>query len=188
MDGMPDDLVPLPTAPYAERPIALPLDVEECRTALWVVRGNITKAAEILKVSSNRLRKFIERSPYLSAELQEAKDRLVDIAEDNIYEALTDEEDKARRDQMSKFVLASVGKARGWGQGGSGTNVTIKNSSGGTIRVSWADGTQIGESSAASEDDPEASGGHSARESAPSSRPERLPDVVDAEIVGEEAA
>lgn len=142
-DRLPGDLLPLPTAPYAERPIALPLDIEECRTALWLARGNVTKAAEIIKVSSGRFRRFVEKSPYLSGELKEVKERLVDIAEDTVYDALTDTEDKGRRDAMAKFVLGSQGKARGWGQG-SGPSVNIKNSSGGTIKVAWGDGTKIG--------------------------------------------
>jgi hypothetical protein len=52
----PTDLMPLPTMPYDERPMSLPLDVEECRTALWRVRGNVTEAAKLIKVHPNRLR------------------------------------------------------------------------------------------------------------------------------------
>ena len=142
-DRIPSDLVALPTMPYNERPAELPLDVEECRTAIWMASGNISEAAKLLKVSSIRLRNFVKKSPYLSAELQESADRLVDIAEGNVLNALTDELDPSRRDTMSRFVLTSIGKHRGWGSGGSG-NVNIKNSAGGTIVVQWADGTQLG--------------------------------------------
>ena len=129
--------------PYNERPAELPLDVEECRTAIWMASGNISEAAKLLKTSSIRLRNFVKKSPYLSAELQESADRLVDIAEGNVLNALTDELDPSRRDTMSRFVLTSIGKHRGWGSGGAG-NVNIKNSAGGTIVVQWADGTQLG--------------------------------------------
>ena len=142
-DRIPSDLVALPTMPYNERPAELPLDVEECRTAIWMASGNISEAAKLLKVSSIRLRNFVKKSPYLSAELQESADRLVDIAEGNVLNALTDELDPSRRDTMSRFVLTSIGKHRGWGSGGTG-NVNIKNSAGGTIVVQWADGTQLG--------------------------------------------
>ena len=143
MSQVPDDLVALPTMPYSERPIELPLDAEECRTALWMANGNVTEAAIILKITSIRLRAFVKKSPYLSAEMQEAADRLVDIAETNVYNALTDELDPSRRDTMSRFVLTNIGKHRGWGSGASG-GVSIKNSAGGTIVVQWGDGTQIG--------------------------------------------
>ena len=141
-DNIPSDLVALPTMPYSERPVELPLNVEECRTAVWMAAGNITEAAKLLKITSIRLRNFIKKSPYLSAEMQEAADRLVDIAESNVLDALTDELDPSRRDTMSRFVLGNNGKHRGWGSGGPG-NVNVKNSVGGTIIVQWADGTQF---------------------------------------------
>lgn len=147
MDGdsnIPNDLVALPTMPYSERPLELPLDTEECRTAIWMAAGNITKAAELLKVTSIRLRAFVKKSPYLSAEMQEAADRLVDIAESNVHQALTDDLDPARRDTMSRFVLSNLGRNRGWGTGNSG-GVSIKNSPGGTVIVQWADGQSFGQ-------------------------------------------
>lgn len=143
-EHIPEDLVALPTMPYAERPSELPLDIEECRTALWMASGNISEAARILKITSIRLRNFVKKSAYLSAEMQEAADRLVDIAESNVKEALTDPLDAARRDTMSRFVLGNIGKARGWGSGGSGA-VNIKNAGGGTIIVQWEDGSKFGD-------------------------------------------
>ena len=139
-DNIPDDLVALPTMPYNERPLELPLDVEECRTSIWMANGNVTEAAKLLKTTSIRLRAFIKKSPYLTMEMQEAADRLVDIAESNVYDALTDEQDPSRRDTMSRFVLTNIGKAKGWGTG-QGNQVNVKNSAGGTIIVQWADGT-----------------------------------------------
>jgi len=141
-EHVPNDLVALPTMPYSERPVELPLDTEECRTALWMAAGNITEAAKILKVTSIRLRNFVKKSPYLTGEMAEAHDRIVDIAEANVRDALTDELDPSRRDTMSRFVLTNIGKHRGWGTSASG-GVTVKNSAGGTIVVQWADGTQL---------------------------------------------
>jgi len=163
MTELPQDLVPLPTAPYSERPVALPLVNEECRTALWMVRGNIMEAAKLLKVTPLRLRQFVAKSPYLTAELQEAKDQLVDISEAVVFDALTDEEDKARKDTMARFVLGSQGKSRGWGHA-AGNSVNIKNSVGGTIVVQWADGTNFGD---ALHDDAEADGSVSPSEDRP---------------------
>ena len=140
-DNIPSDLVALPTMPYSERPLELPLDVEECRTALWMASGNVSEAAKLLKVASIRLRNFVKKSPYLSAEMQEAADRVVDIAESNVLNALTDELDPSRRDTMSRFVLTNIGKHRGWGT--NAPNVNVKNAAGGTIIVQWADGTSF---------------------------------------------
>lgn len=140
MSDIPTDLVPLPTMPYDERPVALPLDIEECRTALWRVRGNVTQAANLLKVPASRLRKFISNSPRLVAEVNEAREQLKDIAEDNVFEALTDEQDPGRRDQMSRFVLSTIGRDRGFASGG---GVSVKNSKGGTVVIQWADGSSV---------------------------------------------
>ena len=144
MTSIPSDLVALPTMPWAERPNELPLDAEECRTAIWMARGNITEAAHILKITSKRLRNFVKASAYLSSELNEASEQLVDIAEKNVHEALTDEEDSTRRDVMSRFVLTNLGKSRGYGSQ-SPSALSVKNSAGGTIIVQWADGTNFGE-------------------------------------------
>ena len=104
---IPTDLVPLPTMPYDKRPVEIPLDVEECRTAIWKAKGNISRASEYLKVPSTRLRNFVEKSPYLKRELRESLEIHVDRAEEIVDEALNDEEDKSRRDQMARFVLGS---------------------------------------------------------------------------------
>jgi hypothetical protein len=108
--------------------------------------GNVTEAAKLLKITSIRLRNFIKKSPYLSAEMAEAADRLVDIAEANVKDALLDELDPSRRDTMSRFVLSNIGKHRGWGTGS--PNVNIKNSLGGTIVVQWQDGSTFGKDEA----------------------------------------
>lgn len=140
---VPNDLVPLPTMPYSERPLELPLNVEECRTAIWRTQGNVTKAAQLLKISSLRLRRFIQQSPYLSAELRESTDQIVDIAESVIVEALTDREDKQRRDGMAKFVASNQGRDRGWGQKNGGVSVNLPK--GGNFIFGWADDTNFAE-------------------------------------------
>jgi GTPase involved in cell partitioning and DNA repair len=129
--------------PYSQRPEELPLDVEECRTAIWYCRGNITQAAAILKVPSARLRNFVNKSQYLSREVEEATEQLIDRAEVIVSEALDDEEDKSRQDQMAKFVLSSTkARKRGWGAG-STPSLSVKNTGSGTMVVGWADGTQF---------------------------------------------
>lgn len=141
MTALPRDLVPLPTMPWDNRPDALPLDIEECRTAIWTARGNITEAAKYLKISSIRLRSFVRRSPYLSAELAEAGEQIKDLAENIVYEALTDTQDTGRQDAMARFVLTGPGKDRGYGTGA--PKVTINNQKGGQISLAWGDGTMF---------------------------------------------
>ena len=132
---LPSDLVPLPTMPYEERPKSLPLDVEECRTALWLERGNITDAAARLKTTPLRLRAFVNNSPRLLAEQRESLEQLGDRAAQIVFEALHDEVDASRRDSMAKYVLNSaIGKARGFGTSGLGIN--IKNT--GPMIITWA--------------------------------------------------
>jgi hypothetical protein len=122
----------------------MPLDVEECRTAIWKAKGNITRAAEYLKVPSTRLRNFVDKSAYLKRELRESLEIHVDRAEEIVDEALNDEDDKSRRDQMARFVLGSqVARQRGWGNGTAQPGMKIDNK-GGTIVVQWADGTHFG--------------------------------------------
>lgn len=141
MSHEPDDLIALPSMPWNERPLELPLDIEECRTAIWRAKGNITKAAEILKITSGRLRRFVQSSPRLTMELNESREQLADRAEEIVAEALEDVDDPQRQDQMARYVLSSQGKARGWGNGNGG-GVKINNN-GGTIHVSWGDGSAI---------------------------------------------
>lgn len=132
--------------PYNERPVELPLDVEECRTAIWANSGNVTKAAAMLKISPMRLRRFVAASPRLSAELEEAAEQMLDIAQDNVVEALNDGSDAARRDNMSKFVLKELGGKRGYGTNGKG--ITLKPGSGsGRFVIEWGDGSSISDSS-----------------------------------------
>lgn len=148
MTEIPTDLIPLPTMPYDQRPVGQPLDVEECRTAIWLCRGNVSKAAERIKVPASRLRNFIKGSPRLTEEVQEAREQLVDLSEDIAYEALVDTEDSGRRDQMARFIMSNIGKDRGYGTGGGGNiNLSLPK---GPISISWADGSTL--SASGSED------------------------------------
>lgn len=136
-NGLPDDLAPIPTQPWDKRPLELPLDVEECRTAIWRNNGNITRAAALLKCSPARLRTMVKNHERLRREVEEAAEQLVDRAEDVVAEAL---EDPDRADQMARFVLQTRGKSRGWGNQQPG-NVNIQNT--GPIQVSWLDGNSF---------------------------------------------
>jgi hypothetical protein len=129
---LPNDLSPLPTVPWEERPDHVPLDQEEVRTALWLNDGNVSTAANQLKVTSRRLRAFIGSSPYLLGEAQEAREQLVDRAEDIVREAL--ESEPTRADPMARYVLSSLGRTRGFG---TQSNPSLKVDSSGPILIQW---------------------------------------------------
>lgn len=140
MGDLPNDLVVLPTMPYQERPADIPLEVEEVRTAIWLKNGNISEAAELLKVPSSRLRKFVNNNAYLSSEQNEARERLKDRAEEVIRQGLNDPEEMYT---MARYVMSGIGKDRGYGaNAGKGLSVT---NNGGTVIIQWADGTAVGD-------------------------------------------
>ena len=69
----PAEFLPLPFYGWLERPPDLPIDFDEAATAIYVVRGDVKKAAALLKVSPARLNRVVRGSPRLvrlKAELQ----------------------------------------------------------------------------------------------------------------------
>lgn len=135
MTDLPTDLVTIPTTPYSERPDSLPLDIEECRTALWLCKGNVTQAAEMLKVRSARLRSFVNASAYLRREMEEATERLKDKAMSVIEDALHGPPERA--DSMARYVMTNLGHDRGFGN-----KVSVKTlPNGGPTIFAWDDGT-----------------------------------------------
>lgn len=141
-DALPRDLTPISTQPWNERPLEIPLEIEECRTALWMCRGNVTEAATVLKVPSDRLRRLIKGSRRLQDTVEESRERLKDLAESNLYDALTDGEDPQRRDSMTKYVLSNLGQDRGFGSK-AGININTGNSAKGRLMVVWDDGETL---------------------------------------------
>ena len=61
-----EEFLPLAWFPWAERPLDLPLDVEECATAIYLKNGDIDAAAARLKVTPARLDRVVRRSPRLT--------------------------------------------------------------------------------------------------------------------------
>jgi hypothetical protein len=60
------EFVPLPYFPFTSRPETLPLDLDECATAIFLARGNIRAAAALLKVTVPRLNRVIRNTPKLA--------------------------------------------------------------------------------------------------------------------------
>jgi hypothetical protein len=100
---LPDDLV----APYesAHRLASEePLTARDVRSALWLCAGDIRKAAHRLGVPFARLRAFAEKSAWVREELHEARERILDRAEEVLFEALFSDDPK-RRDSAAKYIL-----------------------------------------------------------------------------------
>jgi hypothetical protein len=109
---LPDDLV----APYesAHRlPNEEPLTARDVRSALWLCAGSVSKAAKRLGVPSARVRAFVRNSQWIQQELDEARERILDVAEANLYEALFSDDPK-RRDSAARYILtkSQTGRAR----------------------------------------------------------------------------
>jgi hypothetical protein len=68
-----DRYEPLPFFPWIERPATLALDVEECRTAIYLTGGCISKAAELLKVTYARLDRRIRKSLLLQKVVRDVR-------------------------------------------------------------------------------------------------------------------
>ena len=65
MRRRPPTVSPLPYFGWLERPLDLPLDVEECATAIYLKNGDLDAAAARLKVTPARLDRVVRRSPRL---------------------------------------------------------------------------------------------------------------------------
>jgi hypothetical protein len=89
---------------------------EDIEKALIKARGIMTRAAKTLGVPTGELREFVKGKAVLQKIIFEAREELCDLAEANMHEALTDKDDPARRDAMTRFMLNSaLASKRGFG-------------------------------------------------------------------------
>ena len=93
---------PLPHFPWNKRPPHLPLDIEECATALYLAEGVIGRAAERLKVEPLKLTRQIARSPRLTRLHGELVSLLNDKVHEEYIRAFADEDDRRREWAASK--------------------------------------------------------------------------------------
>jgi hypothetical protein len=61
----PDEFVQLPYFGWDRRPDDLPLDADECATALFLAHGEVYAAAAMLKAPPRRLRQAIRKNANL---------------------------------------------------------------------------------------------------------------------------
>ena len=65
------EFTPLPFYGWAERPSTLPLDPDECATAIHIAEGDLPKASALLKVPQFKLEREVRRHPNLTRILNE---------------------------------------------------------------------------------------------------------------------
>lgn len=130
LDYLPPDLAPMPYG-------AGPDDLEAVRTALWLNFGNVGLAAKALSAPAGELARVVERSPELKSDRDAARRMLVDRAEAVVVEQLSDERNTDRRDEASKFVLTTLGKALGWGSQATAPNGFSMSDGVRTLQVKW---------------------------------------------------
>jgi hypothetical protein len=61
----PAEFVQLPYFPWDTRPSTVPLDPDECATAIYLSDGKLDRAAELLKIDQRQLKKMIRCTPRL---------------------------------------------------------------------------------------------------------------------------
>ena len=61
----PQEFEPLPFYPWINRPDSVPLTNDEAGTALYLAKGDLKRAAELLKVRPAQLSRLVKRSPQL---------------------------------------------------------------------------------------------------------------------------
>jgi hypothetical protein len=97
-------------------PFDEPLDRARVRGLILEFDGNVTRAAERLKVEPERLRAYVNGVPSLKRAIDEALERAVDASIDVLYESLRDEGSLRNRFYAAKeFLRTTAGRRRGFG-------------------------------------------------------------------------
>ena len=98
--------LPLPHFPWDERPLTVPLDIEECATAIHIAKGLSDDAARILKTSVARFNRMLKAHPRLVRIRDEHLQVLNDRAIGEVARAF-DSEDAKRREWAASKILQS---------------------------------------------------------------------------------
>lgn len=118
-------------------PSLLPPDA--VKDALWACNGNIGHAAKRLGVPFDLVWRTIKANPELNDDIEGAREKLVSIAEEAVYEALHDYDDIKRKDAMARFVIGRKDKQA---SASKLSSINVATSSG-SIRVVWGDGQAV---------------------------------------------
>jgi hypothetical protein len=101
-----EEFLPLPYFPWAVRPSHASLEIEECATALYLAGGEVSVAAEKLRVEPLRLQRAINRHE----RLRRLHAELVSLLNDRVLHEVRrafDDDDSRRREWASSKVMNS---------------------------------------------------------------------------------
>jgi len=100
--------------------------------ALKKYYGNVTKSAKSLRVTREYLSSKIKLSDKLKTARDEARNEIIDLAEENVFELVKRETGK-RSAANSRWILQTLGKQRGYtertevtGEDGGAIEITLK--------------------------------------------------------------
>ena len=134
------EFIPLPFYPFTERPATLPLDPDECATAIHIAKGDISAAAALLKVPEFRLNRLVRRTPRLQHVLSEANELTTHRAASEYIRALDDPSDRRREWAASKIMASRAAADHPFAPAPTGSttasNVTI-NQDNKEITIHW---------------------------------------------------
>ena len=139
---MDDDLfLPLPDYHWDYRPLTLPLDEEECATALHLTHGHLSQAAHRLRVSSTRLNRAIKQSARLQTLLRDLSEVFVADSYGEAIHALYDSASDNRRREWGASVgmRSNLGKEHLLTSSQGASASSIGGPSGGRIVLYWDD-------------------------------------------------
>lgn len=105
------EFIPLPYYAWDERPTTLPLDPDECATAIHIAQGDIPKAAALLKVSQHLLERELRRHPRLVRILNEELQLAVSRSRSEYLSALTSDNDRRREWAASKILSSRIAQS-----------------------------------------------------------------------------
>lgn len=124
-----DEFEPLPHYPWDERPPTLPLDLDECATAIHLTQGDLPAAAALLKVPLHKVNRQILHHPRLARILGEAQSLAVARAAAEYVQALDSPHDR-RREWAAKNLLSTRAAAgHPFAPNPQGTSVTLSQTS-----------------------------------------------------------
>ena len=102
--GLDGEFEPLPFYSYDERPVGLPLDLEECATAIHLAGGDLPNAAALLRVPFHKLNRQVVNHPRLQRILAESHGLAHHRAAAEYLRALDSESDRRREWGASKIL------------------------------------------------------------------------------------
>jgi hypothetical protein len=101
-----EEFAPLPYYPWDERPRSLPLDPDECATAIHLSGGDLLAAAQLLKAPLHKLHRQLALHPRLARVFHEAHTLAAHRAAAEYTRALDSPHDR-RREWGAKNILAT---------------------------------------------------------------------------------